>query len=58
MMNTYDLSEMRANLFQMVEDLYDDDKECEGNRTLACHIMDSVVLIEAELSLREIGVFA
>lgn len=58
MMNTRDLKVMHENLLQMVEDLYDDDKTCEGNRTLACHIMDSVVLIEAELSLREIGVFA
>ena len=54
MMNTRGLMAMHENLLQMVEDLYDDDKDCEGNRTLACHIMDSVVLIEAELSLREV----
>jgi len=58
MMNTNDLKVMHEDLFQMVEDLYDDDKECEGNRALACIIMDSVILIEAELSLREAGVFA
>ncbi len=58
MMNTKDLIIMHENLFQMIEDLYDDDKECEGNRALAQNIMDSVILIEAELSLREAGVFA
>jgi hypothetical protein len=58
MMNTNDLKIMHEDLLQMVEDLYDDDKECEGNRALACVIMDSVILIEAELSLREAGVFA
>lgn len=57
-MNTKDLKIMHEDLLQMVEDLYDDDKECEGNRALACIIMDSVILIEAELSLREAGVFA
>jgi hypothetical protein len=58
MMNTNDLRIMHENLFAMVEDLYDDDKECEGNQALAGSIMGSVLLIEAELSLREAGVFA
>jgi hypothetical protein len=52
-MNTYDLMKMHENLFQMVEDLYDDDKECEGNQMLASNIMTAVQIIEAELSLRE-----
>lgn len=58
MMNTNDLRIMHKNLFQMVEDLYDDDKDCEGNRMLASNIMTAVQIIEAELSLREIGVFS
>ena len=49
---------MHEDLFQMVEDLYDDDKGCEGNRALACSIINAVQIIEAELSLREAGVFA
>lgn len=53
MMNTYDLMKMHENLFQMVEDLYEDDKECEGNQMLASNIMTAVQIIEAELSLRE-----
>jgi hypothetical protein len=57
-MDTRGLKAMHEDLFRMVEDLYDDDKDCEGNRALACVIMDSVILIEAELSLREAGVFA
>jgi hypothetical protein len=58
MMNTNDLKVMHEDLFQMVEDLYDDDKGCEGNRALACSIINAVQIIEAELSLREAGVFA
>jgi hypothetical protein len=58
MMNTNDLRIMHENLFQMVEDLYDDDKTCEGNQMLASNIMTAVQIIEAELSLREAGVFA
>jgi len=57
-MNTNDLMIMHENLFQMIEDLYDDDKWCEGNQNLASNIMTAVQIIEAELSLREAGVFA
>jgi hypothetical protein len=58
MMNTNDLKIMHEDLFQMVEDLYNDDKDCDGNQMLASNIMTAVQIIEAELSLRESGVFA
>jgi hypothetical protein len=58
MINTNDLKAMHQTLFQMIEDLYDDDKDCEGNQALAHQIVQAVMTIEAELSLREAGVFA
>jgi hypothetical protein len=58
MMNTNDLKAMHEDLFQMIENLYDDDNECKGNQTLAQNIMTAVQIIEVELSLREAGVFA
>ena len=52
-MNSYDLSEMHEKIFAMIEDLYDDDKESEINQMIAHQLIQAVMTIEAELSLRE-----
>lgn len=56
MMNPHDLSTMHEQIMSMVEDLYHDDRNCEGNQMLAYSLMQSVMIIEAELSLTESGV--
>ena len=51
MMNPHDLSIMHEDIFRMIEDLYDDDRMCEGNQMLAHALIKAVNIIEAELSL-------
>lgn len=53
MMNPHSLSVMHEDIFRMIEDLYDDDRMCEGNQMLAHALIQAVMIIEAELSLRE-----
>lgn len=52
-MNPHSLSVMHEDIFRMIEDLYDDDRMCEGNQMLAHALIQAVMIIEAELSLRE-----
>ena len=53
MMNPHDLSVMHEKIFAMIEDLYDDDRMCEGNQMLAHALIKAINIIEAELSLTE-----
>ena len=57
MMNPHDLSVMHEQIMSMVEDLYHDDRMCEGNQMLAHALIKAVNIIEAELSLTEAGVW-
>lgn len=52
-MNSYDLSVMHEDIYRMIEDLFLDDKNDEGNQMLAHSLVQSLQMIEAELALRE-----
>ena len=56
MMNPHDLSVMHEEIMTMIEDLYNDDRMCEGNQMLAHALIGAINIIEAELSLTESGV--
>ena len=56
MMNPHDLGIMHEDIFRMIEDLYDDDRMCEGNQMLAHALIKAINIIEAELSLTEAGI--
>ena len=56
MMNPQSLSVMHEEIMTMIEDLYNDDRMCEGNQMLAHALIQAVMIIEAELSLTESGV--
>jgi hypothetical protein len=53
MMNAHDLGVMHEDIFRMIEDLYDDDRMCEGNQMLAHALIKAINIIEAELSLTD-----
>lgn len=55
-MNPHSLSVMHEEIMTMIEDLYHDDRMCEGNQMLAHALIQAVNIIEAELSLTESGV--
>jgi len=57
MMNSNQLSTMHEEIMVMIEDLYNDDRMCEGNQMLAHALIKAVNIIEAELSLTEAGVW-
>jgi hypothetical protein len=52
-MNDHDLSEMHESIFVMIENLYNDDRHSELNQMIAHALIETVMIIEAELSLRE-----